>query len=374
VIPVSKPYIGDEEVRAVAEVLRSGWLVQGERVARLERMVAEYVGVKRAIAVSSGTAALHLALLALDVEGGEVILPPLTYAATANAIVHAGATPVFADVDSTTYTIDPRSVEAKLTPRTKAILPVHLYGHPAPMDEILEIAERRGLAVLEDAAEALGAEYRGRRVGSLGDAACLSFHPVKTITTGEGGMVLTDDEGLAARLGALRSHGEDTSAWDRERGKASSRRHILIGLNYRMSDVAGAIGVEQMKRIDRFVEARRRNASLLTERISRLKGVKPPYEAPGVKHAYQYYVASLDRAEIRPELMKRLRERGVGCAVHFNCVHLEPAYRERFGTGEGLCPVAESISPRLITLPMFVELTPFEIEMVASSLGDALRL
>ncbi len=372
-IPVSRPFIGEEEVRAVAEVLRSGWLIQGEKVSTFEKMVAEYVGVKYAMATSSGTAALHLVLLALGVGSREVIVPPLTYAATANAVVHAGATPVFADIEPVTYTIDPVSIATKVTAKTRAIMAVHLYGHPVGMDEILEIAEEHDLPVIEDAAEALGAEYKGRKVGSLGRAACLSFHPVKTITTGEGGMILTNDSDLADKMRILRSHGEDSSAWERERAKASARRHVMIGLNYRMSDLAGAIGVEQMRRIDHFVEVRRRNASLLTERIGQIKGLKPPYESPEARHVYQYYVVTLDRPDMRFKAMDGLRERGVGCAVHFNCVHLEPAFREALGTSEGICPVAEDVSRRLITLPMFVGLTTDEIERISNSLKEVLN-
>jgi dTDP-4-amino-4,6-dideoxygalactose transaminase len=374
-IPLSRPYLSGEELSAVKEVLESGWLAQGEKVRRFEEGIASYLGRKYSIAVSSGTAALHLALLANGLKrGDEVVVPTLTFVSTANTVVHTGAKAIFCDVDPERYTIDPESVRTRLSSRVKSLIPVHLYGHPADMSRVNEIATERQLSVIEDLAEGLGSEYRARRVGSDGrNTVCLSFHPVKTITTGEGGMIITDDPLLAERVRSLRSHGEDTSAWQSEHtSKPWARSFRRVGFNYRMSDIHAAIGLKQFEKIESFISTRRKNAKFLTNLLRDNRRLRVPTEAADCKHVFQYYVVLLSPEIDRDTFMTHLLKMGIGCGVHFGCVHLEPTYRELYGCDTGMCPVAEGVSRRAVTLPMYVGLTEGEMERIASSVTSAI--
>src|SRR6266571_1819518 len=280
-IPITKPCFGEEEERAVVQVLRSGWVVQGPKVAEFERLVAEYVGVRQAVATSSCTTALHLALTLRGIGAGdEVIIPSFTFIATANAVHYTGATPVFVDIDPQTYNIDPDCIEAAITPRTKAIMPVHQIGLAADMDRINTIAQRHGLVVIEDAAPALGAMYKSKQVGSLGNPTCFSFHPRKVITSGEGGMIVTDDDTLAERARTLRAHGMSLS--DLARHQAQSvviEEYHDVGYNYRLSDLHAAVGIEQMKRLDFMLAQRKRVAHLYNEAFADLEGVQLPFSS-----------------------------------------------------------------------------------------------
>lgn len=372
-IPVSRPSISQDEVDQVTAVLKSGWLAQGQKVKTFEERIARYLGRKYAVATSSGTTAIHLALLANGIgAGNEVIVPAITFVATSNAVIHAGAKPIFVDVDEATYNMDHRKLKRAITNRTKAIMSVHLYGQTADMDPIREICEERDLLLIEDAAEALGAEYKGRKAGSLGKVACFSFHPVKTITTGEGGMIVTDDEDVAASARSLRSHGEDVSAWDM-RGTVKERSFPMIGFNYRMSDVHAVIGLAQLARIDEFIEKRRRIASYYNEKLSSVNRIQPPFEAPYAKHVYGYYVIKLAKEVDRRKFMESLRSNGVGSGVHFNCVHLEPAYRERFGYKGGEMPVAEDVAQRTLSIPMYPGLGLEEAGKVVEAVEAGLK-
>lgn len=321
-LPVMEPSLGGNELKYVSDCIASGWISsKGEYVKRFEAAFAEYLGVPYALSTTSGTTALHLALLALDIGAGdEVIVPDLTFAASANVVLHCGAKPVLADVDRYTWTLDTADVQRKLTPRTKAIMPVHLYGHPTDMLPIIEIAQARGIAIIEDCAEALGAEYRGRKVGTLGDVAAFSFFANKIITTGEGGMVTTTDPNLYEKMHILRSHGmkENKRYW-----------HLYAGYNYRMTNIQAAIGLAQLERIDDFLTYRERIVATYNEHLRSIPGIILPPDADWAKNIYWLYSIVVDESVTgitRDLLAQRLEERGIETRPFFYPLHVQPAY------------------------------------------------
>jgi perosamine synthetase len=361
-IPYGRQSIDDEDVNAVAAVLRSDWLTTGPAIEQFERAVAGFTGASHAVAVSSGTAALHAAVYALGIgPGDEVIVPPMTFAATANAVVFQGGTPVFADVDPDALLLDPAEVERKITPRTKAIIPVDYAGQPCDYDCLLTIAHRHGIAVIADACHSLGAEYKGRRIGSLADMSAFSFHPVKHITTGEGGMITTDDDVLAGRLRRFRNHGISTD--HRQRSEAGSWFYEMeeLGYNYRLSDVQCALGTSQLRKLPGWIARRREIAAAYAAALP----WKPLAVRPDVSHAWHLYVVQIpgDRAAA----FRALRNAGIGVNVHYVPVHLHPFYRRRFGTGPGLCPVAEQAYDRLLSLPMYPSMRDSDVEAVIAA-------
>ncbi len=376
-IPVFRPSLGEEEIAAVAEVLRSGWIGLGPRTAAFERAFAQYVGARHAVGTASATAALHLALLGLGVgPGDEVIVPTLTFVSTAHAVRYCGAVPVFADVEEETLCIDPRDVRRKITPRTKAILPVHYGGHAADLEAIHGLARRRGLLVVEDAAHACGAEVAGRRIGRPGPSAavCFSFHAVKNLTTGEGGMVTTDDEALAKRLRELRWMGISRDTWDRTEGGAVYAwrydvRHL--GWKAHLSDVQAAIGLVQLRKLDAGNARRRELAARYSESLRGLPGVRLPVERAGVRSAWHLYAI---RAERRDDLLAFLKKRGIAPGVHYFPLHLHPYYLEAGEdarhTGPGSCPIAERAWTELLSLPLYPSLTDAEFEAVVGGMRD----
>ena len=317
-IPIAHPLLGVDEEEAVLRVLASGQLAQGEHVAAFERRFAEMCGVQEAVAVSSGTAALHLALLAHGIgPGDEVITTAFSFAATANVILLVGATPVFVDIEPDTYTLDPSSVEAAITPHTRAIIPVHLYGHPCDMKRLLLLAEAYGLVVIEDACQAHGAQIDGKFIGSFGTG-CFSFYATKNITTGEGGMVTTNDPEIAEQVRLLRSHGQKARYY-----------HTALGYNLRMTEIQGALGLVQLGKLEQFTRQRIANAASLTERLSGC--VQTPITRPGCRHVYHQYTIQVPGN--RDEWATQLRARGVGTAVHYPlAIHQQPFYRERIST------------------------------------------
>lgn len=356
-IAIAKPLIGAEEKTAVMEVLDSGQLAQGPRTEAFERRFAEYVGAKHAIGVNSGTAALIVALQANGVgPGDEVITTPFSFIATATSIVACGATPVFVDIDPFDLNLDPDQVESAITERTKAVMPVHLYGHPARIDDLQAICDDAELALVEDAAQAHGAEHAGRRVGTFGTG-CFSFYPTKNMTTGEGGMITTNDDVVARRCAIIRSHGQ-----------AERYLHQFFGLNWRMQDLNAAIGLVQMDRIEGWNEARIRNAVALSESIH---AVETPRVREGDRHVFHQYTIRV--AGDRDGLRDRLHAAGVGSAIHYPIpIHQQPIMKE-LGFGEGSFPVAEAAAQHVLSLPVHPSLAAEDVEYIAASVNRLAR-
>ena len=358
-VPIAKPIIGDEEIENVVEVLKSGMIAQGPKVEEFEEEFAEWVGADYGIAVNSGTAALHVALLSCGIgEGDEVITSPFTFIASGNSIVYTGAKPVFADIDLETYTIDPNSIEDLITENTKAILPVQLYGQSADMDGINEIAEKYGLTVIEDAAQAHGATFNGTPVGSMGDMACFSFYPTKNMTTSEGGIITTNDEELAENARIFRAHG------------ASIRyHHSEIGYNFRMTDISAAIGLAQLDKIDDFNCKRIENAAYLNEGLSDVDGIITPYCADGSKHVYHQYTIRVEKGD-RDDWVDIINDCGVGTGIHYPIpLYNQPIYKS-LGF-EGDCPNAELAADNVISLPVHPSLTKEDLDLVIEAVKTA---
>ncbi|NJE26418.1 DegT/DnrJ/EryC1/StrS family aminotransferase [Thermococcus sp. MV5] len=361
-IPIAKPLIGEEEINAVVEVLKSGMLAHGKEVEAFEREFADYLGAKYGIAVTNGTAALDVALKAIKIgPGDEVITTPFTFIASANSILFQGAKPVFADIDPKTYNLDPNEVLEKITDKTKAIVVVHLYGQPADMKAFKEIAEDYKLYLIEDCAQAHGAEFEGQKVGTFGDIAAFSFYPTKNMTTGEGGMIITNDEELARRAELIRNHGQ-----------TKKYLHEELGYNLRMTNIAAAIGRAQLKKLDEWNEQRIENAKLLSDGISKIDGLTPPYTDPRVKHVFHQYVIRVEEGFplSREELMAKLREKGIGSAVHYPIpVHHQPFY-QKLGYPKDICPNAIEAAKRVLSLPVHPAVSEEDIDYIIKTLEE----
>lgn len=359
-IPIAKPYFSEAEVEAVTRVLQSGWVSQGPVVAEFEEAFARYVGTRYAVAVSSCTAALHLALLASGIgRGDEVLVPALTFVATANAVEHCGATAVFVDVDPGTLNIDAAQIESKITPRTRALIPVHLFGLSADMGPIHIIAQRHSLCVIEDAACAVGSRYRGRHVGTFGSTACFSFHPRKVITTGEGGMITSDDARIVETLRSLRSHGAGISDLQRHRsGEFVLPAFTTLGYNYRMTDVQAAIGLAQMAKLDEILERRMRLAEAYTAAFAEIDCLQVPTAPPGYVHAFQSYVIQVrgDGSVSRDTLAQQLAARGIATRQGTHAVPALDYYRNRHGFQPRDYPVAWAADRQTLTLPLYYQM------------------
>lgn len=337
-IPISKPFIGEDEKRAVLEVLDSGMLVQGPRTAQFEQKFAEACGVKHAIATSSGTTALHVALLAQGIgEGDEVITTPFTFIASVNSILFVGARPVFVDIDEETFNIDTTLIEAAISPRTKAILPVHLYGHPCDMEAINHIAAKHNLVVIEDAAQAIGAEYQGRRVGSFG-LGCFSLYATKNVMCGEGGMITTNDDGLAQECRLIRNHGMQRRYY-----------HDILGYNFRMTDLHAAIGLAQISRLEEFTIKREANAAYFNDNIEK---VITPKVRPGCRHVWHQYTIRVTNGLDRDEAVRKLNEAGIGTGIFYPIPANKQEHLRKLGYGDISLPVAERLSSEVISLPV----------------------
>lgn len=372
-IPYGRQTIDEEDVQAVVDVLRSDYLTTGPMVSEFEKQVADYVGAKYAVAVNSGTAALHIACLAAGIKAGdEVITSPITFAASANCVLYCGGTPVFADIDSETYNIDPTEIEKKITENTKAIIPVHYTGQPCDMDAITAIAKKHNLIVIEDAAHALGAEYKGQKIGSMSDMTCFSFHPVKPITTGEGGMVVTDDEQLYKRLMLFRSHGitRDDSMMTENQGDWYYQQ-LELGYNYRITDISCALGASQMKKLDAFLEKRREIAAYYDKAFAYVKGVQIPKQMSECQSGWHLYMLQILEND-RKTVFDKLRLAGVGVNVHYIPVYKHPYYL-RNGYSEVYCANAETFYSRAISLPIFPSLTQEQQDYVIKQVIDSIQ-
>ena len=367
-LPYGRQSVDEADITAVVEVLRSDWLTTGPKVSEFEEAFAARVGAADAVSFSSGTAALHAAAFAAGLKSGEeAITTPMTFAATANCVLYQGATPVFADVRRDTLNLDPEQIEKRISSQTKAILPVDYAGHPAELGPILEIAGRHGLIVIEDACHALGAEYGGRRVGSIADMTVFSFHPVKHITTGEGGMVATNNPRLAETLRRFRNHGISSDARQRQSTGQWHYEMVLLGFNYRLPDIVCALGIQQLKRLDANLARRREIAARYSAAFRKTSGVIPPAVRPEVNPAWHLYAIRLDLEKLtadRAQIFRALRAENIGVNVHYIPVHLHPYYRERFGYKGGEFPVAEDGYARLISLPMFHGMNDRDVEDV----------
>lgn len=358
-IPVAKPNIGEKEIEEVVKVLKSGFIAQGPRVAEFEKKFAAYVGTKHAVAVSSGTTALHLAILAAGVSPkDEVITTPFSFAATGNCVLYAGAKPVFVDIDPKTFNIDPEGIESAITDKTRAVLPVHLYGQPAEMDGINQIAKEHDLVVIEDAAQAHGAKYKDKMAGSLGEMACFSFYPTKNMTTSEGGIITTNNNEIADMVRSLRAHGE------RERYE-----HVLLGYNFRMTDISAAIGLVQLEKLETFNEKRIENAEYLTEHIKVIDGIEHPYVSPDVRHVFHQYTVRVKDGK-RDEMMKYLNQEEVGTGIHYPI----PIYKQKLYQDLGYadeCPETEKAAAEVLSIPVHPGLTVEELEKIVITLEAA---
>jgi len=353
-IPIARPNIGEREIELVLDVLNSGMLVQGPKVAALEKAFAAVCGVKYAVATSSGTTALHLALLAHDIgEGDEVITTPFTFIASASSVLFTGAKPVFVDIEEDTFNIDPNLIEAAITPRTKAILPVHLYGYVCDMDAIMDIAERHNLVVIEDACQAVGATYHGKVSGSFGTGT-FSLYATKNVMSGEGGMITTNNDDIAEQCKLMRSHGMKVRYY-----------HDMLGYNYRMSDLHAAIGLGQMERLEEFNAARKSNAQFLSEHIT---SVITPQVKPGYEHVWHQYTIRVDGNRDRDQAVKQLNQAGVGTGIFYPVpVHQQDYIREI--VGEYRLPVSEKLAKEVISIPVHPQVSQADLEKIVEEVN-----
>lgn len=377
-MPFHVPDVGEEEISAVVDVLRSGWLTTGLKAKQFENEFAAMVGARHAIAVNSCTAALHLALDAIGLaEGDEVIVPTMTFAATAEVVRYFKAKPVLVDCRAETLNIDPDAVERAISPRTKAVIPVHFAGHPCEMAPILDIAGKHGIRVIEDAAHAFPASYAGRMIGNISDYTCFSFYATKNITTGEGGMVTTNDQEGAERIRKMSLHGLSRDAWNRYADKGSWYYEILApGYKYNLTDIAAALGLAQLHKSERFWKTRDRLAARYDEGLREVPEIVRPTAAPHVQHAWHLYVIQLDRSRLRidrGEFIRQLQGVGIGCSVHFIPLHIHPYYRDAYGYVPEDCPNAYAAFQGTISLPLYPKMTEGDVRRVTAAVREIVQ-
>lgn len=365
-LPFARPSVSEDAINEVVESIRSGWLAMGPKTIRFEENFSKYTGASWSVSVNSATAGLHTTLLALDIgPGDEVITTPMTFAATVNTIMFAGARPVLADIDRNTLNIDPDKIEKAVTKNTKAIIPVHFAGMPCDMDRIEAIADKYGLAIIEDAAHALGASYKGRKIGAdrrKRRASVFSFHPTKNITTGEGGMICTGDEALAEKATVLRQNGMSKGAWNRYAAKGSANYDIFFpGLKYTMMDIQAAIGDSQLRELGSFNARRKEIVSFYMEELSKAEGLILPKPAPWEhEHSWHIFTPLVDTEKLgmsRDDFMAEMKKRNIGTALHYQAIHLFTCFSEATGLGRGSLPEAEYVSDRIVSLPLFPAMT-----------------
>jgi perosamine synthetase len=368
-LPYGHQWIDKEDIEAVTKVLKSGWLTQGPQIEEFEKNITQYCHAKYAVAFSSGTAALHATTYAIGItRGDEVITTPITFAADGNCVLYRNGTVKFADIQKDTYNIDPLEINKQITSKTKAIIPVDFAGHPCDLDEIHNIATDNNLIVIEDACHAIGSDYKGKKVGGLSDLTVFSFHPVKTVTTGEGGMVLTNDETYYKKLRLFRTHGilRDPKEMLKNDGDWYYEMHDL-GYNYRITDIQCALGISQFRKIEKFVDRRREIANTYNEAFSKLREIITPFEKKEVKSAYHLYTIQLDLQKLRvgrKQIFDSLRAENIGVNVHYIPLHLQPYYKDKFGYKEGDFPAAENYYKRALTLPLFPNMNDKDVKDV----------
>jgi len=377
-LPFHIPDIGEDEIQAVVETLRSGWLTTGPKVRQFEEDFARYIGCRHAVALNSGTAALHLALEAVGIKAGdEVLVPTLTFAATAAVVLHLQAKPRLVDCRPETLNLDPDQIERAITAKTRAIIPVHISGLPCEMGRILEIAKAHNLRVIEDAAHALPARFQEQRVGTIGDITCFSFYATKTITTGEGGMATTENPEWAERMRIMGLHGISKDAWKRYTAEGSWYYEILSpGYKYNLTDLAAAIGIQQLKKCDQFWQARRHIAALYTEGFQDMPEITTPALAREGQHAWHLYILQLNLERLRisrNEFVELLKQYQIGTSVHFIPLHLHPYYRETFGYRPQDLPQASAAFERIVSLPLYPKMTEAQVQHVISAVREIVR-
>lgn len=376
-LPYGRQSIDEEDIQAVVNTLRSNWLTTGPMVEAFEKAIAEFVGAKYAVAFSSGTAALHATMFAAGLaKKTEVFVPPMTFVATANSVVYQGGIPIFIDVDPNTLLIDESLLQNKINSKTKAIIAVDYAGQPCNYDALRDIATKNDLILISDACHALGAKWNGRNVGTLADLTVFSFHPVKHITTGEGGLVVTDNLEYVSRMRRFRNHGIESDYRQRDERGTWYYEMIDLGYNYRLTDMQCALGLSQLRKLPGWIERRREIAKCYDQAFANESSIKPLQVNKNAFHAYHLYVAQLvlERLNVgRAEIFSRLRNCGIGVNVHYIPVHLHPYYRNNFATKSGLCPVAESAYERIISLPMFPAMTNDDVNRVIASVKQVLE-
>jgi len=382
-LPYGLHWIDGDDIQEVLKVLKSDWITQGPKVREFEEKLASYCGAKYAVAVSSGTAALHLACLALDVKpGDEAITSPITFLATSNSVLYCGGKPIFVDIDEKTYNIDVNKIEEKINKNTKGIIPVDFAGQPCDLDRIREIANKYNLWVIEDATHALGAEYNGKKIGGLSDLTIFSFHPVKAITTGEGGAITTNNKVLYERLLMLRSHGvtKDSAKFETETAKLEAGQWYYemqeLGYNYRITDFQCALGISQLRKLERFVERRREIAQIYNEAFKNIKEVAIPYEKPNVKSAYHLYVLQMDfekTGKTRKQLFEYMKKNNILLQVHYIPVYLQPYYQQNLEYKRGNCFIAEKFYEKAVSLPLFPKMTSLDVKYVIKKVKSFIK-
>lgn len=370
----SQPLIGQEEINEVVDTLKSGWITTGPKTKKFESQFSDFIGTKNAIAVSSCTAALHLALVCNDIkDGDEVITTPLTFASTANVVVHQNAKPVFVDIQKDTYNIDPDKIEEKITDKTKAIIPVHYAGHPCDMDQINKIAKKHKIMVIEDAAHSLSAEYKGQKIGTLGNIGCFSFYPTKNMTTAEGGMMTTNNDKLADKIRMLSLHGINKDAWKRYSSEGSWYYEIFYpGYKYNMTDIQASMGIHQLKNLKNMQKIRENIAKRYNEAFQDLPNIILPTVRNYIKHSWHLYAIQVLGIK-RNKFIEELKSNQVGFSIHFIPLHYHPYYKERFGFKKGDFPVTEKVYERIVSIPLYPKMSDKDIEHVISVIKKVLK-
>jgi dTDP-4-amino-4,6-dideoxygalactose transaminase len=372
-LPIATAVFGKEEKKEVIDTLESGWLTLGPKTKKFEEALSAYTGAKYAVALNSGSAALHLSLLALGLkEGDEVITTPFTFASTVHAILHCGAKPVFVDIEPKMFNIDVNQIEEAITKKTKALLPVHYAGHSVEMDKLRQLARKYKLYIVEDAAHAIGAKYKGEMVGTIGDITCFSFHPVKNLTTGDGGAVTTNDKKLAEKIMVMRVNGMDKESWKRNTSTGSWDYAIVSsGLKYHMNDVAASLGIHQLKKLDGFIKIRERVALAYDKELRKIDEVATPHRSSEIRHAHNLYPILVDTSRLkidRNQIMERLKEYNIGSIVYYRPLHLQPYFSQILGYKWGDFLIAEYVFEKLICLPLYHGMRPSDAVFVSKVL------